>query len=104
MGGPPKLRRVAGWLGIALGFVAVFFVTGALVELRYRWADPADVAASGGMYAGGDMLACLFLGGGLSLVGEPLRAAIERHTHGQLMAALPRRNQQGRFGSYQVRL
>ncbi len=31
--------------------------------------------------------AVIVMGGGLSLVGEPLRAAIERHTHGQLMAA-----------------
>ena len=31
--------------------------------------------------------AVVVMGGGLSLVGEPLRAAIERHTHGQLMAA-----------------
>ena len=43
---------------IALGYAAVFAVAAALLSARYlqELNHPADVAAYGGMYAGGDLL------------------------------------------------
>lgn len=50
-------------LAVAAGYLASFTVAGALVALRYLWADPADVDASSGMWAFGDVLWTLILGG-----------------------------------------
>jgi hypothetical protein len=55
-------------VGIALaGYGAAFAATHALVQLRYRWIDPADAQASGGMYAFGDLILELAVVGVLSL-------------------------------------
>lgn len=61
-------RRRALLVGIAaLGYVAAFAATHALVMLRYVWEDPAAVDASQGMYAFGDFTAELAVVGVLSL-------------------------------------
>jgi hypothetical protein len=61
------LRRLL-LVGVSLaGFAAAGAVATALVQLRYRWIDPAEAQASGGMYAFGDLILWLAVVGVLSL-------------------------------------
>ena len=53
---------------VAAGYVLSFVLSFAVVQLRYVFTDPAVVEASSGMYAFGDLLWGLLLGGLLSLV------------------------------------
>jgi len=61
-------RRIRTTLFIAAGYGVALAAAAALVALRYTWANPADVAASPGMYAFGDVLWFLMLAGFFSLV------------------------------------
>lgn len=59
------------WARLALaaaGYVLSFVLSFGVVQLRYLFLDPAVVEASSGMYAFGDLLWGLLLGGLLSLV------------------------------------
>lgn len=53
---------------IAFGYLLAAGAGVAAVSIRYWFADPADVAASSGMYAAGDMMMFLLVAGGLALV------------------------------------
>ena len=52
----------------ATGYVLSFVLSFGVVQLRYLFLDPAVVEASSGMYAFGDLLGGLLLGGLFSLV------------------------------------
>jgi hypothetical protein len=63
------LSRTRLWL-VAFGYAAVLAVATLLIAARYIQyvTHPADVAAYGGMYAGGDLMLELFIGGMLLMV------------------------------------
>ncbi|MGA2101545.1 MAG: hypothetical protein ABSG34_10605 [Candidatus Sulfotelmatobacter sp.] len=65
------------WIGrrtqlvlVAFGYATVLAVSAALIVVRYfeYLTHPADVAAAGGMYAGGDLMLEAFIGGMLLVV------------------------------------
>jgi hypothetical protein len=61
-------RRRVLLLGLAVaGFAGALALAHWIVQLRYRWEDPAVVTASSGMYAFGDAIAELTLTAVLSL-------------------------------------
>lgn len=55
---------------VAFGYATVLAVSAALIVVRYfeYLTHPADVAAAGGMYAGGDLMLEAFIGGMLLVV------------------------------------
>ncbi len=55
---------------VAFGYASVLAVSAALIVVRYfeYLTHPADVAAAGGMYAGGDLMLEAFIGGMLLVV------------------------------------
>jgi len=63
------LSRTRLWL-VAIGYAAVVAVAAVLIVARYVQyvTHPADVAAYGGMYAGGDLMLEVFIGGMLLVV------------------------------------
>lgn len=63
------LSRTRLWL-VAIGYAAVLSVAAVLIVARYIQyvTHPADVAAYGGMYAGGDLMLEVFIGGMLLVV------------------------------------
>jgi hypothetical protein len=63
------LSRTRLWL-VAIGYAAVVAVAAVLIVARYIQyvTHPADVAAYGGMYAGGDLMLEVFIGGMLLVV------------------------------------
>jgi hypothetical protein len=63
------LSRTRLWL-VAIGYAAVLAVAAVLIVARYIQyvTHPADVAAYGGMYAGGDLMLELFIAGMLLVV------------------------------------
>jgi hypothetical protein len=63
------LSRTRLWL-VAIGYAAVLCVAAVLIVARYIQyvTHPADVAAYGGMYAGGDLMLEVFIGGMLLVV------------------------------------
>jgi len=74
----PIPRRVQ--LGVvAAGYIAVLLVSAVLVYARHMLYvnHPADVAAAGGMYAAGDWMLELFIGG-LFLIPTFLRVLVIR--------------------------
>jgi hypothetical protein len=60
----PWVRAVA----IAGGYCLALWAAGALVELRHRGVDPADIAASPGMWAFGDLMSFLVVAGVLCVL------------------------------------
>jgi hypothetical protein len=63
------LSRTRLWL-VAIGYAAVLAVAAVLIVARYiqYGTHPADVAAYGGMYAGGDLMLEVFIAGMLLVV------------------------------------
>jgi len=63
------LSRTRLWL-VAIGYAGILAVAVVLIVARYVQyvTHPADVAAYGGMYAGGDLMLELFIGGMLLVV------------------------------------
>lgn len=63
------LSRTRLWL-VAIGYAAVLALAAVLIVARYIQyvTHPADVAAYGGMYAGGDLMLELFIAGMLLVV------------------------------------
>jgi len=59
------ISRTAQLVLVALGYAAVLGVAAVLIVVRYfQYVNhPADVAAYGGMYAGGDLMLEVFIGG-----------------------------------------
>jgi len=55
-------------LAIVAGYVVALLAAAGCVALRYLWIDPRVADASSGMYAFGDLMYFLFLGGLFSLV------------------------------------
>lgn len=55
-------------LAIVTGYFVALLAAAGCVALRYLWIDPRDADAAQGMYAFGDLIYFLFLGGLFSLV------------------------------------